>query len=178
MAHWLGVKLGLIACWLGVMGGLVEPTVVVAESWPILQPQDEGFAIAMPGQPKKSTRTVQLRQETTYRLQTAAGVFQLSYLRLDGPPDEDAAVMLLKEIPPQVAQNASGKIVANQAFRFDDDYPAREFEIETRDGNLRTRLIVVDDRLFQITVIGTKEWVHGPQARKFWKSFRVLRESR
>ena len=55
------------------------------------------------------------------------------------------------------------------------DYPAREITAKKDDLNMRVTLILVDNRLYQVFVVGAKELVDGAEADAFMKSFELMK---
>lgn len=56
-------------------------------------------------------------------------------------------------------------------------FPSRNFEgtvTRPMQGEMRVRLIVVGNRLYQVEVVGTKNFVHSQAASKFLESFEVV----
>ena len=57
-----------------------------------------------------------------------------------------------------------------------DKIPARDVVADTPEGyRVRTLLVVANSRLYQVTVTGSNEFVAGPKADEFRKSFELLK---
>ncbi len=72
---------------------------------------------------------------------------------------------------------ARGKVVAEKEATFGPDkQPARELTVDSAAGpRLRYLLVVANDRLYQVVVSGSNEFVAGPKAEAFRKSFELLK---
>jgi hypothetical protein len=69
-------------------------------------------------------------------------------------------------------QNA--KIVSDKDAKVNDKYPARDIDMElTQLGLYRVRIILTGPKLYQITMLGPKDYVNGKEATKFWDSFKI-----
>jgi hypothetical protein len=57
-----------------------------------------------------------------------------------------------------------------------DKVPARDVTVDTPEGpRVRTLLVVANSRLYQVTVTGSNEFVAGPKADEFRKSFELVK---
>ena len=59
--------------------------------------------------------------------------------------------------------------------RGDEKFPGRDVLIETPAGFIRNRMVIVDKRLYQVMVQGSKEVVTSPSADKFIASFELTK---
>lgn len=57
----------------------------------------------------------------------------------------------------------------------DGKYPGREIRADSPKGPSRTRLYLVDNRVYQVSAAGTKTFMDSPQTIKFFDSFQVIR---
>ncbi|AWM41311.1 hypothetical protein GobsT_00640 [Gemmata obscuriglobus] len=74
--------------------------------------------------------------------------------------------------------NFKAKIVSSSETVFKangKDYPARDLVAEKESLTLRVRIIMVDARLYQVFVIGSKEQATGKEADEFLKSFELAK---
>lgn len=56
-----------------------------------------------------------------------------------------------------------------------EKFPGRDLLIETPNGYLRNRVVIVGRRLYQVMIQGTKEVVTSPSADKFINSFELTK---
>lgn len=82
---------------------------------------------------------------------------------------------LLTEAAKGIGQR--GKVVAEKEATFGaDKVPARELTVDSAAGpRLRYLLVVAHNRLYQVVVSGSNEFVAGPKAEAFRKSFELLK---
>jgi hypothetical protein len=72
--------------------------------------------------------------------------------------------------------NFKAKITTSKDFEFGKQkYPARELVAEKDPINLRIQIILVDNRLYQLLVVGPKDIITGKDADAFLKSFEITR---
>lgn len=70
----------------------------------------------------------------------------------------------------------SGKVIEDKAITFGTEkYPGRDLLIEMPDGYIRNRVIIANNRLYQVMIHGTKEVVTSPSADKFITSFEITK---
>ncbi len=73
-------------------------------------------------------------------------------------------------------KGATGKLVAEADVAVGrEKYPGRDILLETPDGYIRNRAVVVGKRLYQVMVQGTKEVVSSPSADRFIGSFEITK---
>jgi hypothetical protein len=144
--------------------------------WSTLAPKNAGFSIAMPGVPKAQKQNLNTKggksELMTYVLGTRFGTFNLGYSESDGTavnPDQ-----LFDRMRDQMAKPVKGKVLEEKAAGV-DNHPGREVLIETeKKVCVRARFVLVDDRLYTISVTGAREWVTGKEADRFMESFKLV----
>lgn len=145
---------------------------------------DEGnFAILLPGVPKaqrvpvdrdndKSARQVQ------YVVGEEDGAYLVSYQ--DNPNLEEADEKESEEAlitAQQTLGKTFGKLLSEKPIKLLDKYPGRQFEFEIpgQKGRYRSRVYLVDGRLYQVIVVGTEAFVSTETAEAMLDSFVLLR---
>ena len=147
--------------------------------WTLLAPKNAGFSIAMPGVPKAQKQNVPTKagksELMTYVLGTRFGTFNLGYSESDGTnvkPDR-----LFDRMRDQMAKPVKGTVKEEKSAGV-DNYPGREVLIETdKKVYLRSRFVLVDDRLYTISVTGAREWATGKEADRFMESFKLVEKN-
>ncbi|VTR90745.1 Uncharacterized protein OS=Pseudanabaena biceps PCC 7429 GN=Pse7429DRAFT_4512 PE=4 SV=1 [Gemmata massiliana] len=77
---------------------------------------------------------------------------------------------LVDNFKAKVSKSAETKFTANGK-----DHPARDITAEKDDLHLQVKIILVDNRLYQVFVVGPKEAVAGKEAEEFLKSFELAK---
>lgn len=66
------------------------------------------------------------------------------------------------------------KIAAEKDFKFADKYPARDIDAEVPGlGTYRTRFILTGSKFYQVTMLGSTDYLGGKEAKAFWDSFKL-----
>ena len=77
-----------------------------------------------------------------------------------------------------LVENFKAKVSKSGETKFKSngkEYPAREIVAEKDDLHLRVTIVLVDNRLFQVFVVGPKDMVTGKEADDFFKSFELAK---
>lgn len=88
------------------------------------------------------------------------------------------AAKLLEGGEKGLAENFKAKVTKSGETKFKangKDYPAREIMAEKEDLHLRVTIILVDNRLYQVFVVGPKDLVTSKEADDFLKSFELAK---
>ncbi|MFM8274246.1 MAG: hypothetical protein ACKODX_18210 [Gemmata sp.] len=88
------------------------------------------------------------------------------------------AAKLLEGGEKGLVDNFKAKVTKSGETKFksgDKEYPARDILAEKDDLNLRVTIILVDNRLYQVFVVGPKDMVTGKDADDFFKSFELTK---
>ena len=88
------------------------------------------------------------------------------------------AAKLLEGGEKGLVDNFKAKVTKSEVTTFKSngkEYPAREIMAERDDLNLRLTLIMVDNRLYQVFVVGRKDVVGGKEADDFVKSVEITK---
>jgi hypothetical protein len=64
-------------------------------------------------------------------------------------------------------------LASEKDVQFQKKFPERDIDFEVPRGLYRTRLILTPTTLYQVGVGGTKDYVDGPEAKRFLESFKL-----
>jgi hypothetical protein len=161
---------------------LATPSGGAQLDWKEFAPKDGGFTILMPGAPTEHKKSIKL----------ATGIVEVVVYELPIPPGDGKFVVGYSEFPEATIKpgtedkrldNARDGVVASvkgtllrQKILLLDSYPGRELHIKT-DGKTTVvvRLCAVNNRLYQLLVVGNEELAASPEAAKFMTSFKLAR---
>ncbi len=144
-------------------------------------PKDGKFTVRFPGKPKETPQTAK----------SALGdlkVFTATYATADG----NAYLASYTDFPPGTAKpenrntlldgvrdglkGKDGEILADNEIELGKDkLPAREYEVKKGKQVIRFRVVLRDDRLYQVAVVGTADFVSGKEAKGFLESFALTK---
>jgi hypothetical protein len=128
------------------------------------------YSVLMPGTPKKETRPagpLTLHFEMVENRNDAWGVGYAD-LPPGTPFDYEGAVK-------GMANANGGTVNVNRDFTL-DGVKGREVEISITKpvkGYTTARIIVVNNRLYEVLAVGTKQKLDDPEVKKFFESFKV-----
>ncbi len=143
-----------------------------------LAPKGGRFAIQMPGEAK----------EQIQKLNTAFGPTDLHLFSVYPKPDvgytvgycdypeklikKSSAEKILDGACDMSVQNLKGKLEHEKKITI-DKYPGREIVVLVEDLAVRQRFYLVDNRLYQMVIVDSKELVTGKDAETFLNSFKL-----
>jgi hypothetical protein len=68
----------------------------------------------------------------------------------------------------------SAKVQSEKDFKFNNKYPAREIEMDVPMlGIYRTRFVLTGSKVYQVTVLGPKDYQASAEVKKFLESFKI-----
>lgn len=144
------------------------------------------FGILLPGKPMESVEKIDdatdpnLKQRQ-YVFGTLTGAYLIS---VQDNPDlanatPDAAQKALVRARSGVQKTFSpGKLLSETRILLDEKHPGLEFTIEVLKppGLYRSRIYLIDGRLYQIVAIGEKPFATSDEADQVLTSFRILKQ--
>jgi hypothetical protein len=145
--------------------------------------EDGNFSIELPGVPEAQRVPINPDNENAGKqVQYVYGVENGAYLvsYQDNPKLGEAEAKVQEEAL-KTAQDSLGKtfgkLLSEKPIKLLDKYPGREFEYEIpgQKGRYRSRMYLVDGRLYQVIVVGTEEFASSKTAEAFFNSFGLLR---
>lgn len=146
---------------------------------PKFESKDGRFSAKFPGKAEtKAQKAGGLELHITI-VEKGTGGFAVIYS--DMPPDvvkATPATKLLEGGEKGLVDNFKAKIIKSGESVFKangKDYPARDILAEKDDKTLRVKIILVDNRLYQVFVVGPKELATGKEADDFINSFELTK---
>ena len=159
---------------------LVIPHMAIAESpKPELQTftSIEGkFTAVMPGKPKMQIQDVdspsgKLKTHLGFVIVSLDLVYMISYVDLPASVAQEYPQVVLKRSRDGVLSKLNGKLITDSEIQLGKEkIPGRAILLEFPKGSYRTRLFLVDARLYQVVAIGSRKAVTSPDADKYLKS--------
>lgn len=146
---------------------------IPASAWQGYSAPDGKFSVALPGSPRSSESNGYQRLEV--QPQGSAPTFSVDYADLPPgfiqSPSQYFEEYRTKTIPQSFGD---GKVVSVRDVSAGDN-PGKEFILEfpSTKGSLFRRLFIVKNRLYILSVAGTKLDPAAPDVRKFFDSFNI-----
>jgi hypothetical protein len=139
--------------------------------------KDGKYRVEFPGKPAKPDKKSAAGDLNITMVEKGAGSFNVIYSDL---PEDAIKLVKPKDLldggQKGLADNFQAKVISSRDFEFGKQkYPSREIAAEKDMLHLRTQLILAENRLYQVFVIGPKELVAGKEADAFLKSFEIAK---
>lgn len=144
----------------------------ISEKWVRYSSTSGDFFAQMPVEPRITEQAltiddVQVVNNVALAL-TQFAVFAVSYADL--PPKISGSKNLLDRVRKGVLAGISGKLISNSNISH-KGYPGREFQATADSGLYTSRIFLVNNRLYQLVVVGVPDKVSADEVRFFLSSF-------
>lgn len=168
-----GVAVVLVAC-------LCFP-VVAGDHDDVFAPSGGGFTVQFPGKPKESPQTAksplgELKVYIATFAMTDGTIFLVSYT------DYPVSAVKPESVPALLdgvreGLRADGELLSETDIVIGTDkLPGREVTVKKlRTQHMRVRVVIKGARLYQVSVLGSAEFVRGKKATRFLESFSLSR---
>jgi hypothetical protein len=139
--------------------------------------KDGRFTVKFPGKPKESEKTTATAlgevAVVTASYATAGGnVFLVTSSEFPAEATKPERLGTLFDGVRESLKGKDGQVLSDESVMVGKDrWPGRDVEIEKGKLRMRFRLVVRDDRLYQVAVLGTKSFATGKDATTFIESF-------
>lgn len=154
---------------------LLVPAALLADG-ETFHPKDGKFTAKFPGKPKENTQTADtavgsLKVYTATFATPEANVVMVSYTDFPaGAVKPENHASLYDGVKEGLAKN--GKVVSEKDIKVGPDkLEGKEYLIDKGKQQTRFRVVVKDNRLYQVAALGTGEFVTGTDATAFLDSF-------
>jgi hypothetical protein len=146
--------------------------------WKEFASQEGRFKVLMPGTPKQDKFDTEsdFGKGVLYMNSIAVGKTMYGANYCDFPAEIKKAPIkqVFDSSRDGAVANMQGKLAGEKDIKL-GDYPGREIQIDVAGGKqlFRARVYLVDQRLYQVVVMGTKEAATSKDADKFLDSFKL-----
>jgi hypothetical protein len=168
-----GVALGAVLAGVLLLGGCQDGQMREYTS------PDGQFKVLFPGKPKEETQLGIGGLMKKVSVSRRDGAYVVTAQEVKIAPDAAPAVLedRLDGVRNGAVSNIRGKLLREEKITLAGRYPGRDIvaEMPEQVGLLRDRLYLVGDRLYQVMVMGRREWVESPDAQRFLDSFTLTR---
>jgi hypothetical protein len=170
-----------------VLFGLVLPLLAAAQAAAELEEfssKEGGFSVLLPEkEPKKEVKTQKSPDGSAvenhlFVVDRKTHVYVVAYLkdrRLAEAGEKGAQPALERGLKGAEISFKGSKLLEKKEVKLDGKYPGLEFRLEVPSvGIYRSRLYVVKDTLYQVSVLGPMEAAEAEEADKVLNSFKLL----
>lgn len=140
--------------------------------------KEGGFKVIMPGTPEHQ----QFDTESDfgkgvlhmYSIQAGKTIYGANYCDFPAEIKKAPLKKVYDASRDGAVANLKGKLASEKEIKL-GKYPVREIQIEVAEGKqlFRARVFLVEQRLYQVVVMGTKEAATSKEADKFLESFKL-----
>lgn len=159
---------------------LATPT--VAQPRGAYKSRDGQYAVKFPGTPKVTEQTAktdlgELTVTVATYANTDGSVFMVSHSDFPDASTKPANHATLLDGIRDGVKGRDGKLIgSSKAIEFGPDkLPGRDFTVDKGKQRVRFRVILRDNRVYQIAAIGTAKFADGKDATEFIESFELTK---
>ena len=135
------------------------------------------FSATFPGEPKNITQKAGDIDLNITIAEKGGGGMAVIYSDLPAAAVKDAKPKdILDKGEKGLVDNFKAKVTKSKDIEFGKQkFPAREITAEKDPIQLKITIILVENRLYQVFVVGPKDLVEGKDAEDFFKSFEITK---
>jgi hypothetical protein len=134
------------------------------------------FSVLFQGRPEYEKVTNNNLISNRYAHAEGDNRYFVSFADLPGAPESTKDLQIwLNRYCPLSAQNVGGRITATYSVQLAGKIPGRQLEGSTARGVFRMRIFLVGNRLYEMYIGGTKDYVNSPVVSEFLNSLTVTR---
>jgi hypothetical protein len=142
--------------------------------------KEGGFTVLLPGKPAPVQQTVKspAGEMTVHAFVTLVdggkGTFTVTYNDLPAAPGANEVEQILEFAGKMGAAQVPGAKLTDQKKIEVDGHPGRQYDMDLgAQGQMRMRVFIVKQRMYQTIAFGTKERLASKDAEKFFESFKL-----
>ena len=133
------------------------------------------FKASFPGTPKEQTQSALGMKFKMFLVEEKDGVLGVAYFDLPSGSNPkgtqiDAALTNARK---GMLQNMKATLVKEDRITLQGKYPGREIkaDVPSKGAEMYCSIYLVDNRAYQVLILGKQEWLNSDKARKFLNSF-------
>jgi hypothetical protein len=134
------------------------------------------FTVQMPGTPKEQQQEVSGIMLKSYSVENWSGAYAVAYADIPHSFGELGSKMtaMLDGAENGMVKNVNAKLLRSSEIKLANKFVGREVKAELPNkGLVLARIFIINRRLYQVVVTGTREWVASADATKFLDSLTV-----
>lgn len=161
-----------------VLNASAIPTPAADPEPEVFVSKEDKFKAKFPSKPKQTNKKAAGVDITMYAVGSKDGGYMIGIAGLPIPKEETKEMIQtrLDGARDGAVGNVGGKLQESKAITLDKKYPGREFTAtieKPKEGILRARIYLVGTRLYQVMLVGTKEFAMSKEADAFLDSFQI-----
>jgi hypothetical protein len=163
------------------VGGMVFLCVVMLASgckkaeWAEFTSKEGRFKVQMPGTPRQKSEFAAGVDLRMFVVEQTGGAYVVAYADLPILERETAqqTQIRLDGARDGCIRNVNGSLTNETRITLEGKFPGRDIKanLPEKKGLMRNKIFVVNQRFYQVLVIGPPEWTNSAEAKKFMESF-------
>ncbi|HQR05841.1 MAG TPA: hypothetical protein PLN21_03410 [Gemmatales bacterium] len=137
--------------------------------------KDGKFKASFPGTPKERTQSALGMKFKMFLVEEKDGVFGVAYFDLPAGIDSKGNQVdsILTNARRGMLQNMNGTLIKEDHITLQGKYPGREIraDVPSKGAEMYCSIYLVNNRAYQVLILGKTEWLNSDKARKFLNSF-------
>lgn len=137
------------------------------------------FKAKFPGTPREKSQNALGLKIKMFMVEEKDGAFGVAYIDLPSFSNTKTipAETLLSNARDGMLHNVNAKLVREDRIALQGKYPGREIkaDVPSKGGEMFCSIYLVDDRAYQVLIIGKSAWLNSDKARKFLNSFSITK---
>lgn len=137
--------------------------------------KDGRFKVSFPGKPKEQSQSAMGMKIKMFTVEEKDGVFGVAYLDLPGSvaPTGRMIDSSLTSAREGMLHNVGAKLIKEDRIMLQGKYPGREIraDVPSKNAELYCSIYLVNNRAYQVLILGKKDWLNSDKTRKFLNSF-------
>ncbi len=145
-------------------------------SWQPFSSSGYGFSVLMPGTPTENSTPSQSGRSTLHRFYTAPGGNTMYLVQVSEPKSGRTRASIPDDIADRYARGSGTTVVSQRSVTFAGQ-PGREATFHDTKNNVEHRVvwILANKHAYLIAAAGSRQFIDGGNARRFFDSFRLTR---
>ncbi|MFT3882289.1 MAG: hypothetical protein QM703_21885 [Gemmatales bacterium] len=172
----LGLGIALVICGLYFRGSLGSSSGDSSSmsSFTEFVSKEGRFKASFPGKPKEQTQSALGMKFKMFLVEEKEGVFGVAYFDIPGgDPKANQVESILTNARKGMLQNMNGTLIKEDRITLQGKYPGREIraDVPSKGAEMYCSIYLVNNRAYQVLILGKTEWLDSDKARKFLNSF-------
>ncbi len=161
-----------------VLALAVQTGKCAAEAWDLVKPDNLGFSVELPGKPEfKEENGDDGGKIRTYAVRSSAAAYDVTIFDLpNGAVGPENVSQFLDNFRDRNLDGITAKLRTETKIEI-GGHPARDVTADVMGMVWRGRMIIANNRLFQIVAIVSKASEHSETTEKYLSSFKFLGEA-
>lgn len=135
------------------------------------------YRVVFPGTPQQDEQKLDKTMHRIATVQQRQGMYAVLYADAAVPPESEAEMRnRLDQARERLLAKDKLDLAKESPVELDKKYPGREINaVVPGKGKSRTRIYLVNQRVYQVTAAGTDKFMDSPETSQFFDSFQLIK---